>query len=135
MDLSMTSIGTRIKTKRKELNLTQTDIFQQCGLSSGALSHIENGTRTPSVLIFYKLSQVLKCDMEWLITGVSANKQNSIICESEEELLKGFRDLSEEDKEELIEILHLKLRKGKRTLEEVPKSSRSTRTETNDMVG
>ena len=135
MDLNMTSIGNRIKTKRKELNLTQTDIFQQCGLSSGALSHIENGTRTPSVLIFYKLSQVLKCDMEWLITGISANKQNFAICENEERLLIDFRQLPDEDKEELIEIIHLKLRKRKRTMEEMLKSSNSIKTETGDMVG
>ena len=43
MDISMTSIGERIKNRRLELGLTQTDIYQACGISSGALSKIENG--------------------------------------------------------------------------------------------
>ena len=69
MDISMTSIGERIKNRRLELGLTQTDIYQACGISSGALSKIENGNRTPSVLSFYELSKVLKCSMDWLTTG------------------------------------------------------------------
>lgn len=52
MDISMESVGNRIKTRRKELGLTQTDIFNACGIQSGALSRIENGTSTPSVFLF-----------------------------------------------------------------------------------
>lgn len=35
MDVSMESIGERIKARRKELQLTQTDIFEMCGIRSG----------------------------------------------------------------------------------------------------
>lgn len=114
MDISMTSIGERIKNRRLELGLTQTDIYQACGISSGALSKIENGNRTPSVLSFYELSKVLKCSMDWLTTGFSSNEQISEFCQKEEELLEGFRKLGEEDQYEIMEILAMKLRKVKR---------------------
>lgn len=76
MEESMNIIGERIKKRRKELKLTQTDIYNECGISSGTLSKIENGFLTPSILIFYKISQVLKCNMEWLLTGDSIYSKN-----------------------------------------------------------
>lgn len=35
MDIDMMSIGKRIKDRRKELKLTQTDIKRECGMSEG----------------------------------------------------------------------------------------------------
>ena len=73
MDINMESIGGRVKARRKELQLTQTDIFKMCGIRSGALSRIENGTSVPSIILFYKIAEVLNCDINWLVTGVSSN--------------------------------------------------------------
>lgn len=114
MDVSMESIGERIKARRKELQLTQTDIFEMCGIRSGALSRIENGTSVPSIILFYRIAEVLQCDMDWLMTGVSPNVKNVTFSKSEEELLKGFRQLDQDDQEELMGLLALKLRKVKR---------------------
>lgn len=41
MDLNMQTIGERIKRRRLELNLTQTQIKDAVGTSSGNLSEIE----------------------------------------------------------------------------------------------
>ena len=135
MEINMLSIGERIKARRLELHLTQTHIFEKCGIASGALSKIENGKNVPSVIVFHKLSQALECDMNWLVTGFSANMQNAVFCENEEKLLNGFRKLSEEDKEELIGILEIKLRKSKKAGKADAKSSDLTSTEESDMVG
>ena len=78
MDVNMNSIGKRIKTRRKELQLTQTDIFEMCGVRSGALSRIENGTSTPSIILFYKISKALQCDINWLITGDYPNMKKNL---------------------------------------------------------
>ena len=135
MELDMMGIGERIKTRRKELKLSQTDIYERCDITSGALSKIENGKTTPSVIAFYKLSQVLECDMNWLATGISSNMQKSNICKLEEELLNGFRELPEDDKEELMGLLQLKLRKVKKERDVTAKSSGLICTENGDMVG
>ncbi|MCG4749849.1 helix-turn-helix domain-containing protein [Blautia faecis] len=136
MDISMESVGNRIKTRRKELGLTQTDIFNACGIQSGALSRIENGTSTPSVFLFYKIAQELKCDMNWLLTGfVSSNMENIEISKSEELLLCGFRKLGEEDQYEIMEILEMKLRKVKRDGEKMEKLYSLTGENNDTMIG
>lgn len=135
MEIDMESVGNRIKNRRKEMQLTQTDIFNMCGIRSGALSRIENGTSVPSVILFYRIAQILECDMQWLLTGVSSNMENISISKNEEILLEGFRELSEEDQEELMGILEVKLRKVQRARGTSAKSSDLTGTEKGDMVG
>ncbi|MCI6859316.1 MAG: helix-turn-helix domain-containing protein [Eubacterium sp.] len=121
MNIDMESIGNRIKGRRKELHLTQTDIKAVCGISSGSLSEIENGNRTPSVIIFHALAQVLECSMDWLATGeypdakgksfsVSEDNKTDVECE----LLDAFRQLEYDDQEEIMDILYLKLNRTKR---------------------
>lgn len=121
----MESVGKRIKNRRKEMQLTQTDIFEMCGIRSGALSRIENGTSVPSVVLFYKIAQVLECDMDWLFTGISSNSQKNALSKSEEELLNGFRELGADDREEIITLLDVKLRRIKRDEKDMVKSSNS----------
>lgn len=123
MEINMIGIGNRIKARRNELGLTQTDIYRECGIASGALSKIENGKTTPSIIAFYRLSQVLECDMNWLATGVSSNLQSMDICKNEELILEGFRQLSSDDQDEIMEILHMKLRRVKRAKDMIEKSS------------
>ena len=135
MNIDMISVGQRIKDRRKELNLTQTDVYHQTGIASGALSQIENGSRSPSIMIFYKLAVALDFSTDWLLTGESSNSKISIFSESEENIIKMYRELSDDDKDELFEILSLKLRKARRGKSRSEKSSASMTTEKADMVG
>ena len=135
MDISMDSIGNRIRERRKELRLTQTDMHRECGITSGALSQIENGSRVPSAIAFYSISQALNCSMEYLMTGTSSETKNTEIFGNEKKLLDGFQKLPEEDQEELLEILEMKLRKVQRARGTSAKSSDLTDTEKGDMVG
>lgn len=131
----MKNVGNRILKRRKELQLTQTDIYNKCGLATGALSKIENGIRVPSCTIFYDLARALDCSMDWLMTGESANEHNLKLCQREENLLNGFRELSEEEQEELIGILKLKQQKGKKAANASVKSSSLTNMNLNNLVG
>lgn len=106
----MKSIGERIRNRRKELNLTQVMIQSATGISAGALSEIENGNRKPSVIIFYILSQVLQCSMDWLATGECSDSENmEMLTEEEKELLEEFRQLDQDGRDELLGILDVKL--------------------------
>lgn len=110
-DGAMKSIGERIRNRRKELELTQLDIQSITGISTGALSEIENGNRKPSIIIFYILSQVLECSMDWLAAGKYAHSENTEIYTPEEKkLLEGFQQLDRDGRDELLGILDLKLR-------------------------
>ena len=128
MEINIQSIGERIKSRRLELNLTQTDIFNKCGIASGVLSRIENGLNVPSVLTFYKLSQTLSCSMDWLATGISTNMQNAISFPP----LHDFENLSLADQQEIIELIEFKLQRANKNTGVIDKSSTSTLTVGND---
>lgn len=108
MDLS---IGERIKNRRKEMNITQTQIREETGISSGNMSGIESGKSLPSASALIELSRVLDCSIDWILKGDSTNKESRIISNKREcKLIDGFRSLSEENRKELMEILEIKLR-------------------------
>lgn len=107
-----TSIGARIKQRRKELGLTQVQIKEATGISSGNMSEIENGSKLPSTPALIALSSTLDCSIDWILKGDTPNKHTLYIKDCRESLLlEYFRKLSEADQAELIEILQIKLRK------------------------
>ena len=69
------------------------------------------------------------------MTGTSPETKNTEIFGNEKKLLDGFQKLPEEDQEELLEILEMKLRKVQRARGTSAKSSDLTDTEKGDMVG
>jgi transcriptional regulator with XRE-family HTH domain len=117
------TIGARIKQRRKELGLTQLQIKQETGISSGNMSDIENGNKLPSTPALISLSKVLNCSIDWILKGELSSQSNIVLTDERiHHLLEGFQELSDEDKEELIEIMDLKLRKSQRAREVSSKS-------------
>lgn len=129
------SIGERIKNRRKELNITQVQIREATGISSGNMSGIESGKSLPSASALIELSKVLNCSIDWILTGNSPISESIVLSNIEEELLYGFRTLDEDDKDEIIGILNMKLRKTQRAKGTSAKSSNLTATEKGNMVG
>lgn len=107
-------IGERIRAKRKELRITQTQIYNKTGISSGNLSGIEAGKSLPSASALIGLSQVLDCSIDWILTGSSPKSEILTLSVTEDTLLTGFRKLPDQEKDELLDILEIKLRKIKR---------------------
>lgn len=61
--------------------------------------------------------------------------QISPICKKEENLLNSFRKLSEDEQEEFLEFIEIRLRRSGRGKTVLTKSSVSMTTEKDDMVG
>ncbi|SUB82000.1 Uncharacterized HTH-type transcriptional regulator HI_1476 [Pragia fontium] len=62
-------IGGRVKARRDDLGLTQTDLAKLVGMTQQAVTSIENGeTKNPRKLL--ELAQALHCSPQWLKTGV-----------------------------------------------------------------
>lgn len=128
MELNMKTIGIRIKERRTELQLKQNDIKNLVGISSGNLSEIENGNRTPSMITLYRLSEILDCSIDWIVKGQSPNSENSTISpkgEKSTNLLNQFEKLSEEDKDDILEQIEYKLFKSEKHKKGTAKSSLS----------
>ncbi len=106
----MNEIGERIRLRRKELNITQAKIYQEIGISSGNLSGIEAGKSLPSASALIGLSKILNCSIDWILTGENIIS-DSFFNNREKELLNNFRKLSDDDQEEILEIILLKLKR------------------------
>ncbi|MEY8523981.1 helix-turn-helix domain-containing protein [Lachnospiraceae bacterium 38-10] len=130
------SIGTRIKQRRKELGLTQMQIKQETGISSGNMSDIENGNKLPSTPALISLSSILNCSIDWILKGENYNYEMQFLSnERETLLLNNFRKLSINDQEELIEILEIKVRKTLKGKETSTESSPLTGARNNSIAG
>ncbi|WP_043880765.1 LexA family protein [Actinobacillus pleuropneumoniae] len=64
------SLGDRIRSRRKELKLTQKDLATALkGVSHVAVSQWESNTTKPNAENILDLSTVLQCDISWLLRG------------------------------------------------------------------
>lgn len=109
LNLDMHIVGSRVRKRRNELGLSQAEIYKKSNITPATLSRIENGKLVPSVISFYKLSAILDCDMEWLLTGIEFNNKQLDTPKKEEEFARCFKILPSEDQEELNAIMQLKL--------------------------
>lgn len=124
------TIGERIRTRRKELNLTMKAIFEQENIKTGNLSELENDKYLPSVQTLIALSRVLECSIDWILTGKeytvldqkTLNTENlkieqGLLCDGsplkdeEADLVAMYRLLPEEEREDVFDIVHLKYKR------------------------
>lgn len=82
------TIGQRIRTRRKELNLTMKDIFDRENIKTGNLSELENDKYLPSVQTLISLSRALECSIDWILTGTEYRAEPAKV--------QGFRTLRTE---------------------------------------
>lgn len=61
--------GSIIQSLRRELGLTQNELADMVGISDKAVSKWERGMGMPDLSLLPKLSEILKVDMESLISG------------------------------------------------------------------
>ena len=69
-------IGLRIKSKRKEMNMTQEKLAEKVDISTFYLSKVENGNVFPSLELLALISNILNVDFAYLITGSSTVEKN-----------------------------------------------------------
>ena len=121
-------IGQRIKERRRALKITQTQIQENTSISSGNLSCIENGKYLPSATALVELSNILECSVDWILTGNSSISNNQVVLDikdSERTLLTQFKELSEDDQEEILMMVQLKYNRTQKAREKEQKSSPS----------
>ena len=70
MNIDFDMLGTRIKKRRRELNLKQNELAEMLGISNNYLSNIENGHSIPSLEVFSDICIKLKITPDMLLFGV-----------------------------------------------------------------
>ncbi|WP_047680392.1 MULTISPECIES: LexA family transcriptional regulator [Xenorhabdus] len=107
------SLADRVKNRRLELRLTQAEAAKIVGISQQSWAVIEDGkTLKPRNII--GIAKALKCDAEWLMTGVdfqpicdvTIRKMPLINCLQVEILAKGFPICGDDNLEHIITDLN-----------------------------
>lgn len=65
----MSTIGERIRERRKIMGITQAALAEAFGINRVSVTQWELGTTSPEVDKIVKLAQLLDCDPEWLLSG------------------------------------------------------------------
>ena len=62
-------MGNRIKSRRKELRIKQSELAESLDISNNHISSIENGREKPSLDMFLKICDELKVTPDYLLLG------------------------------------------------------------------
>lgn len=88
-------LGARIQRRRKECGLNQDEVADRMGCSLTYISKLENGKATCNIERLLELSDILKCDITFLLSGINKGSKQYL----EPELQNMFRLLSSGEKE------------------------------------
>lgn len=75
--MDIVKVGRFIAQKRKELNLTQKDLGDRLNITDKAVSKWERGVSCPELDLLGELANILKCNVNELINGETAEKGDS----------------------------------------------------------
>lgn len=87
-------LGERIREKRKQLNFSQEQLSEMCGLSPAYVGIIERGNKKLSVSTLVKIANALKVNADYLLG-------DSIKCDNSEIIEKAARLLNDMDEDEI----------------------------------
>ncbi|HCX64910.1 MAG TPA: hypothetical protein DHN33_06840 [Eubacteriaceae bacterium] len=107
-------IGHRIQHLLKKHRLKQIDVCMAAGISKNAMSNYVCGNRIPDTYALYKLAKVFRVSMEWLLTGEESQTDENIT-PTEKSFLDLYRQLTDDDREDLIMLANFKYSRRKKT--------------------
>ena len=97
----MDTIGERLKTWRKENNLTLIDISKKTGLSTGGLSAYERDEKLIGSKTLLALWREYKIDIAWILTG----KQEGELTPEELQLVETYRRADDRGKRNIMQTV------------------------------
>lgn len=107
------SIGSRMKERREELGMTQTQLAEIIGVTKGAVGNYETDANSPKASIMYKVFSALQCDANYLYQDEMSQPESNMLPQKERSILKLFRLLNEEGQEKLTDYADDLVQSGK----------------------
>lgn len=116
-------ISNKIKSIRKEKNLTLQDIADRAGVTKGLISQIENSRTIPSLIVLIQIVKALEVDLDLFFNDLSAHSATASILVQrkadyerfEKEPSSGyeyFRIFTKKVKQSTIDIVLLEIQPG-----------------------
>jgi transcriptional regulator with XRE-family HTH domain len=63
----LTTFSKRLRERRLELGLEQTDLARAAGVAANSVSHYETGSNEPKISVLLKFAKKLRCSADWLL--------------------------------------------------------------------
>lgn len=100
------TFGKRLREKRLERRLTQSEIAKRVGVKRSAVSQWEADETQPKGKNLTILSQILNCDINWIQTGKTRDKSNLMDGLSSDAIIiiKRIAELDKENDERISAI-------------------------------
>ena len=101
------ALSNRLRERREQLGLKQSDVALLLGITPGAIGNYENGISTPKADILFKVFDALKCDANYLFQDEMKDGVYKNISTPEEfdKIIKKYRALDDFGREHVDTIL------------------------------
>lgn len=105
------SFGSRLRERREELGLKQSELGKMLGVTGSAIGNYENGVSSPKADILNKVFNVLKCDANYLFQDEMKELETDDLTVPEIKHIKKYRLLDPYGKEAVDGILDVESRR------------------------
>lgn len=105
------SFGSRLRARREDLGLKQSELGKMLGVTGSAIGNYENGISSPKADILYQVFNVLKCDANYLFQDEMKELETDDLTVPEIRLAKKYRLLDPYGKEAVDGVLDVEWRR------------------------
>ena len=103
-ELDYTKLGERLKEARIKKHMTQEELSEKIDSATSSISHLENGTHSPSLKTLIKICNVLEIGIDALLCDSLSAISSSYLDKDFEKLLS---DCTVQEKKLLLRILEV----------------------------
>lgn len=96
-------IGERIKKKRKQTGLTQEQLAEKIDVTVGYVSQCERGISKINLEKLSEISDALKCDLSYFVSGSTINGENYLV----DELIQKYSLLTPKQKKQILKFINI----------------------------
>lgn len=105
------SIAQKLKDIRRAKKLEQKYVAAQIGITESKLGHYENGRAEPDIDTLYRLSKFYDVSLDDWLNLNDLNEQMVITQNDEKLLIKKYRELPDDTKEDICDYVSMKYNK------------------------
>lgn len=102
-------IGDKIRERRLELDMTQSQVAELTGIKKNTISNYENNVSSPSEENIFKIMEALKCDANYLFEWEKV--EDFTLSLEEKKSIKKYRTLDNYGQEAVDKILDVEYRR------------------------
>ena len=98
--------ATRLRKAMRDINMSSTELSKKAGISKSSVSHYLHGTQAPSNISAVAMGKILNVSPIWLM-GLDKQNDQTDVNEDEQSLLRMYRKLSNNRKEDIRNIMKI----------------------------